>query len=132
MPTINVQCFIVDPPNITITHETCFQTRSLKLIAKVFPYDECHATRDVYWTVNKEKIDERLLGGKYSTVSVDDASLTIRNLNKCDKGSYKLTATNAVGSTTSDAIDISMEPHHSLDNLEINNGWQSIAELLFG
>lgn len=48
------------------------------------------------------------MGGKYSTVSVDDPSLTIYNVNKYDAGSYKLTATNAVGTTISDAIEISI------------------------
>lgn len=48
------------------------------------------------------------MGGKYSTVSVDDPSLTIYNVNKYDAGSYKITATNAVGTTISDAIEISI------------------------
>lgn len=48
------------------------------------------------------------MGGKYSTVSVDDPSLTILNVNKYDAGSYKITATNAVGTTISDAIEISI------------------------
>lgn len=105
---INVQCFTADPPNIAISHETCFQSRSLKLITKVFPYHECHATLDVSWTVNGKKIDKQGMGGKYSTVSVDDPSLTIHNVNYYDAGLYKLTATNAVGTTISDAIEISI------------------------
>lgn len=105
---INVQCFTKDPPNVTISHETCFQSRSLKLITKVFPFDECHATLDMVWIVKGDKIDKQGLGGKNSTVSVDDSSLTIHKFNKYDAGSYKLTATNAVGTTISDAIDISI------------------------
>lgn len=62
----------------------------------------------MFWTVNGEKIDKQGMGGKYSKVSVDDPSLTIYNVNKYDAGSYKLTATNAVGTTISDAIEISI------------------------
>lgn len=62
----------------------------------------------MFWTVNGEKIDKQGMGGKYSTVSVDDPSLTIYNVNRYDAGSYKLTATNAVGTTISDAIEISI------------------------
>lgn len=62
----------------------------------------------MFWTVNGEKIDKQGMGGKYSKVSVDDPSLTIHNVNKYDAGSYKLTATNAVGTTISDAIEISI------------------------
>ncbi|XP_065927180.1 uncharacterized protein [Magallana gigas] len=93
-----------NPPNITCSHETCFESRSVKLIAKVYLYDKCHAIQKVVWTVNDEEIDQRGLGRKFSEVSVDSPCLTIHNINCCDAGSYKITATNAVGSTTCDAI----------------------------
>nr|XP_034332290.1 uncharacterized protein LOC105331445 isoform X1 [Crassostrea gigas] len=95
---------IGNPPNITCSHETCFDSRSIKLIAKVYLYETCHTIQKVVWTVNDEEIDQRGLGGKFSEVSVDSPCLTIHNVNCCDAGSYKITATNAVGSTTSDAI----------------------------
>lgn len=79
----------------------------MKLIAKVYLYDSYHAIQKVVWKVNDEKIDQQGLGGKFSEVSVDSPCLTIHNVNRCDAGSYKLTATNAVGSTTSDAIVLS-------------------------
>lgn len=42
--------------------------------------------------------------GKYSEVSINNPSLTIFDVNQHDAGSYQLTATNAVGSTQSNAI----------------------------
>lgn len=42
--------------------------------------------------------------GKYSEVSIKNPSLTIFDVNQHDAGSYQLTATNAVGSTQSNAI----------------------------
>lgn len=108
-------CFIVDPPNITCSHETCFESRSVKLIAKVYLYDSCHAIQKVVWAVNDEEIDQQGLGEKFSKVSVDSPCLTIHNVNCCDAGSYKLTATNAVGSTTSDAIVLSKPIIYSMN-----------------
>lgn len=97
--------FFVDPPNITCSHETCYESRSVKLIAKIYLYDTCHAIQEVVWTVNDDKIDINGLGGK---VSVDFPCLTINNVTHFDAGSYKLTATNAVGTTISDAIELSI------------------------
>lgn len=108
-------CFIVDPPNITCSHETCFESRSVKLIAKVYLYDTCHAIQKVVWTVNDEEIDQQGPGGKFSKVSVNSPCLTIHNVNCCDAGSYKLTATNAVGSTTSYAIELSKPIIYSMN-----------------
>lgn len=45
---------------------------------------------------------------KYSKVSVDVPSLTIYNVKQCDAGQYTLTATNAAGTTVSDAIVLGM------------------------
>lgn len=100
--------FFVDPPNITCSHKTCFESRSVELIAKIYLYDTCHAIQEVFWTVNDEKIDKQGLGGKFSKVSVNFPCLTIHNVNRCDAGSYKLSATNALGMTVSDAIELSI------------------------
>lgn len=108
-------CFIVDPPNIICSHETCFESRSVNLIAEVYLYDTCHAIKEVFWTVNDEEIDKKGLGGKFSIVSVDSPSLTIHNVTRFDAGSYKLTATNAVGSTISDAIELSIPIIYSIN-----------------
>lgn len=97
-------CIIAGPPNIMTSHETCFEKHSVKLIGKVFLYDQRNATRDLYWTKNEEKIDTLNSGGKYSKVSTDDSSLIISDVNEHDAGSYQLTATNEVGSTQSDII----------------------------
>lgn len=43
-------------------------------------------------------------GGKLSKTSNDTPSLTIRKVSPDDAGDYRLTARNAVGSSTSDAI----------------------------
>ena len=67
------------------------------------------------WTVNDEEIDQRGLGGKFSEVSIDSPCLTIHNVNCCDAGSYKLTATNAVGLTTSDATELSIPIIYSMN-----------------
>lgn len=78
------------------------------MIAKVYLYDTCHEVQEVFWTVNDEEIDKQGLGEKFSKVSVDSPCLIINNVNRYDAGSYKLTATNAVGSTISDAIELSI------------------------
>eukprot|EP00105_Crassostrea_gigas_P015056 XP_011431935.1 PREDICTED: uncharacterized protein LOC105331445 isoform X7 [Crassostrea gigas] len=115
-----------NPPNITCSHETCFESRSVKLIAKVYLYDTCHAIQKVVWTVNDEEIDQRGLGGKFSEVSVDSPCLTIHNINCCDAGSYKITATNAVGSTTSDAIVLNI-PEVIFAKFEKEDGTQWVT-----
>lgn len=78
------------------------------MIAKVFFYDKQHPISGLFWTVNDEKIDEQGSDEKFSKVSVHSPCLTINNVTRYDAGSYKLTATNAVGSTVSDAIELSM------------------------
>lgn len=85
----------------------------MKLIAKVYLYDPCHAIQKVVWTVNDKEIDQH--DEKFSKVSVDSPCLTIRNVTRCDAGSYKLTAMNAVGSTTSDAIELSIPIIYSMN-----------------
>lgn len=106
--------FFVDSPNITCSHETCFESRSVKLIAKVYLYETCHEIEESVWTVNNEKIHEQGLGGKFSIAGVNSPCLTIHNVTRCDAGSYKLTASNAVGSTISDAIELSIPVIYSI------------------
>lgn len=98
---------IVGPPNVITSYETDFKNRSVKLIANVFLYSGFKIpVQDVFWTKNEEKIDVLSHEEKYSQVSVEDPSLTIFDVNPHDAGSYQLTATNAVGSTQSDAITL--------------------------
>lgn len=98
--------FTVGLPNITISHRTCFSNRSVTLIGNVFLYGSLPAVKNVFWTKNGQKLDTNGSGGKYSEVTVDNPSLTIFNVNKFDDGSYQLTATNALGSTRSDLINL--------------------------
>lgn len=49
-------------------------------------------------------MDTKGSGGKYTEVRADDLSLTIFEVNTYDAGYYQLTATNPVGSTSSDII----------------------------
>lgn len=92
------------PPNITSSHETDVENRSVKLIGKVFLYDQSHEILDVFWSMGENKIDTLEGGNKYSKVSIEEPSLTIFNVNEHDAGSYQLTATNAVGQTKSHVI----------------------------
>lgn len=70
----------------------------------VFLYEEHPEIQTLFWSKNGQKLDSRGIGGKYSEVSINNPSLTIFDVNHHDAGSYQLTATNAVGSTQSDAI----------------------------
>lgn len=85
------------------------------MIAKVYLYEPCHAIQEVFWTVNDKEIDKKGLDGKFSIGSVDSPDLTIHNVNHFDVGSYKLKATNAVGSTISDAIELSIPIIYSIN-----------------
>lgn len=95
---------IVGLPNITICHRTCVLDRSITLIGNVFLYGSLPVVKNVFWTKNGEELDTKGSGGRYSEVTVDNPSLTIFEVNEYDAGSYQLTATNAVGSTTSDFL----------------------------
>lgn len=95
---------IVDPPNITISHGTCVSKNSITLIGDVFVYGNLPAVQNVFWTKNGEELDTKGSGGRYSEVTVDNPSLKIFEVNEYDAGSYQLTATNDVGSTTSDFL----------------------------
>lgn len=70
--------------------------------------DDLPVIDEIYWTKNGNKIDTQGNEGKYSKVSVDVPSLTIYNVNQYDAGHYTLAATNAAGTTVSDAIILGM------------------------
>lgn len=67
-------------------------------------YDDSPGILETFWTKNEKKIEPEKSGGKLSETSNDTPSLTIRNVSPDDAGEYRLTATNAVGSSTSDVI----------------------------
>lgn len=70
--------------------------------------DDLPVIDDIYWSKDGDKINTNENEGKYSKVSVDVPSLTIYNVNQYDAGHYTLTATNAAGTTVSDAIVLGM------------------------
>lgn len=74
------------------------------MIGSMYFYDDSPGILETFWTKNEKKIDPEKSGGKLSEISNDTPSLTIRNVSPDDAGEYRLTATNAVGSSTSDVI----------------------------
>lgn len=74
------------------------------MVGDVFVYGDLPAIQNVFWTKNGKEINTEGSGGKYTKVTVDNPSLTIFEANKYDAGSYQLTATNAVGSTSSEFL----------------------------
>lgn len=92
---------LIGLPNIMTSEETVIRNKSVKLVGDVFVYDGSPDILEVFWTKNEEKIDTQ---GRLSTVTVDDPSLTIRDVSHIDAGEYKLIARNAVGTTSSDII----------------------------
>lgn len=60
--------------------------------------------REVFWSKNGEKIDVHGSGGRLSGVTINDPSLTIKDVSKDDVGKYLLKARNAIGTNTSDVI----------------------------
>lgn len=97
---------LIGIPNITTSEETAIRNKSVKLVGNVFVYDGSPDILEVFWTKNGEKIDTQGSGGRLSTVTVDDPSLTIRDVSHIDAGEYQLIARNAVGTTSSDIIAI--------------------------
>lgn len=70
----------------------------------MFLYDHSPDILEVFWTKNEQKIDNDANDGRFSDVSIDDPSLTIRDVKYDDAGEYRLNATNAVGTTRSEVI----------------------------
>lgn len=70
----------------------------------MFLYEGSPDILEVFWTRNSKRIDTQGSGGKFLEVTIENPSLTIRNVNSYDAGHYQLTATNAVGSTSSNII----------------------------
>lgn len=99
---------ILGLPNITVSHVTDFMNRSIKLNGAVFVSDDSPGIQEVFWSKNGEKIDIQGSGGRLSGVTIDDPSLTIRNVSQEDAGKYLLTAINAVGPNDSAVISIGM------------------------
>lgn len=67
-------------------------------------YDDSPEIQDFFWTRNDEPIKLEETDGKLSETRTDNPSLTITNVSPDDAGEYQLTAINAVGSCTSEAI----------------------------
>lgn len=90
-------------PNITTSQITNIGERSVSLSGNVFLYPDSPTIQDVYWTKDGKKIDIAGSGGRLS-FDIENKKLIIKPVGKDDAGNYKLTATNSVGSTTSDTI----------------------------
>lgn len=97
---------LIGIPNITTDKETVIRKKTVKLVGNVFVYDGSPDILEVFWAKNGEKIDTPGRGGRLSTVTVDDPSLTIRDVSHVDAGEYQLIARNAVGTAFSDIIAI--------------------------
>lgn len=91
-------------PNITTSVDTNIKNRSVKLIGSLYFFDDSPGILDTFWTKYDEKINTQESGEKLSEISNDYPSLTITNVGPDDAGEYHLTAINAVGSSTSEAI----------------------------
>lgn len=94
----------VDPPNIMTSFKTNIQDGSVKLIGNLYVYDDSPGILETFWTKNEKKINPEKSVRKLSEISNENPSLTIRNVSPDDAGEYRLTATNAVGSSTSEVI----------------------------
>lgn len=93
------------PPNITTSFETNIKKRSVKLTGNVYFFYDSPGIVETFWTKDNKKINTEEIGGKLSEISnTDNLSLVITNVSPDDAGEYKLTAINAVGSSSSDAI----------------------------
>lgn len=62
------------------------------------------AIKTIYWTKDGKQLEMEDGGEKYSEVNTRNPSLTIHNVNQHDAGTYRLTATNAVGTTSSEIV----------------------------
>uniref|UniRef100_A0A8W8NTZ8 Ig-like domain-containing protein n=1 Tax=Magallana gigas TaxID=29159 RepID=A0A8W8NTZ8_MAGGI len=93
-------------PNITISHETDINNRTIKFNGGVFLTEDSPDIHDVFWSKNGEKIDIQGSGGRLSGGNINNPSLTIRGVSQEDVGKYHLTAVNAIGQNDSDVITI--------------------------
>lgn len=102
----NESCFVVGAPHVSTGHEIkdIVKPWSLRLIGKVFVYDQSPTIDTFYWTKDGKKIKNLEGGDKYSEGSTEDPSLFIQNVNPHDVGTYRLTAINAVGSNESNIV----------------------------
>lgn len=72
---------------------------------------------DVYWTKKVAKESKEDFIGTSNTrykVNTNDRSLTITDVDTNDAGTYRLNATNPVGTTTSEAIVLGNNINHSI------------------
>lgn len=104
MLRITIIKFITGPPNFTTSVDTNIKNRSLKLIGKLYFFDDSPGILETFWTKDGEKINTKESGGKLLDISNDYSSLIITNVSPDDAGDYQLTAINAVGPSTSDVI----------------------------
>lgn len=95
---------ITEPPIVSTYHKNYNDTRSVELFGIVSVIDRYPKVNDVYWTKNGEEINTQAERWTYSKWGVKCPSLIIHNVNHQDAGSYRLTATNAVGSDKSDIV----------------------------
>lgn len=98
------QILYIGPPNITTSFVTNINNKSVKLMGEVYFLENSPGILKTFWTKNGEKIDIKESDGKLSEMINDNPSLTITNVGADDAGEYKVTAVNAVGSTTSEVI----------------------------
>lgn len=98
------QILYIGPPNITTSFVTNIENKSVKLMGEVYFLENSPGILKTFWTKNGKKINIKESAGKLSELITDNPSLTITNVGPDDAGEYKLTAVNAVGSTTSEVI----------------------------
>lgn len=91
-------------PNVETISRTDVKNKSLKLIGSVITYDDSPEMQEFFWSKKKEGKDFEVIDTNLSEMMTDYPSLTITNVGPDDAGEYLLTAINAVGSSTSDAI----------------------------
>lgn len=93
-------------PNIKIIPKTDVKNRTLKFIGNVIIYDGSPEMQDFFWSKNNKEIDFEKSAGKLTEKRTGSPSLTIENVGPDDAGEYQLTAINAVGPYTSEAITL--------------------------